>query len=114
MKLHKVVLIELTCPAEEGIDPARIRKLERYEPLCKQISSTTQPKWEPLLMTIEVGARGFVARSVRRCFRKLGISKRGVRRLIRNLSEVVARCSYAICLARTSLAWEQKNLITVQ
>ena len=113
VKAHKVILIELTCPAEEGIDPAHIRKVARYEPLCTQISQT-QPKWNPLLMTIEVGARGFVAHSVRRCFRRLGISKRGVRTLIRNLSEVVARCSYAIYLARSSIAWQQRNLITVQ
>ena len=55
-----VVLIELTCPAEEGIQNASIRKQNRYIDLQLLIRNNG---WTPHLFTIEVGARGFVAHS---------------------------------------------------
>ena len=108
-----VILIELTCPAEEGIEPAEIRKRARYKPLCAQIQSS-KPPWTPILITIEVGARGFVAHSLRRCFKRLGMERREINALCKQLSEVAARCSYAIFLARTSKEWRQSALITIQ
>ena len=55
-----VILIELTCPAEEGIQNATNRKQERYTDLQLLIR---QNNWKSHLFTIEVGARGFVAKS---------------------------------------------------
>jgi hypothetical protein len=65
-KLHKVYLIELTCPAEENIQTAQNFKTSKYLPLMNQISADTN--WTPLFFTIEVGVRGFVARSVEHTF----------------------------------------------
>ena len=63
--LRKVILIELTCPAEEGILPAQARKEAKYnDDLVPGISGQ---EWTSVLMTIEVGVRGYVATSVRRC-----------------------------------------------
>ena len=61
--LKKVIMIELTCPAEEGIEAARERKHARYEQL-KQDSANAG--WVAHLLTIEVGARGYVAYSTKR------------------------------------------------
>ena len=44
------------------------------------------------LLTIEVGARGYVAYSTERCFRQLGMQKRTVSSLCKSLSRVAARC----------------------
>ena len=44
-----VVLLELTCPAEEGIEAAQVRKEERYRHLLTQINDTRTwkaRKWE--------------------------------------------------------------------
>ena len=69
--LRRVLLIELTCPAEEGIVPSQIFKTASYAPLINNVRSNTN--WSVELMTIEVGARGFVSRSVPRCLKRLGL-----------------------------------------
>ena len=79
--LKKVIMIELTCPAEEGIEAARVRKLARYEQLKQDIANAG---WVADLLTIEVGARGYVAYSTERCFRQLVIPKRTVSSLCKS------------------------------
>ena len=104
-KLKKVVLIELTCPAEEGIANAETRKLLRYNALVEQIRN--QAGWNCTLFTAEVGARGFVAFSARRCMSSLGLKPAKVRRFVVEASEVVARCSYVIYLSSKEKAWQR-------
>ena len=67
-----VIIIELTCPAEEGIQAAAIRKESRYASLLAQIEETKS--WSGQLLTIEIGARGLVSSRVFNDFRKLGLS----------------------------------------
>jgi hypothetical protein len=98
----RVVLIELTCPAEEGMLAAEVRKTARYSGLMEQIRLAG---WTPHLFTVEVGARGFVGRSMIRCLKKLGLSPRTIRQAHKGLSEVAARCTYAIYLARETNDW---------
>ena len=52
-KLKKVLLIELTCPAEEGFTAAQIRKQSRYSPLQNEICRQTN--WKTTVLTMEVG-----------------------------------------------------------
>ena len=99
-------MIELTYPAEEGIEAARVRKLARYEQLKQDIANAG---WVADLLTIEVGARGYVACPVERCFRQLNMQKRTVSSLCKSLSHVVARCSYAIYLSRKNKDWDKKR-----
>ena len=103
--------IELTCPAEEGIEAAMTRKETRYFPLkC----DTKDPGWNALVHTIEVGARGFVARSTPRVLKSLGRSPKQISADVKILSSLVARCTYAIYLARESPDWDvQRELLTV-
>ena len=61
------------------------------------------------LLTIEVGARGYVAYSTERCFRQLGMQKRTASALCKSLSGVVARCSYAIYLSQNNKDWDKKR-----
>ena len=96
------MLIELTCPAEEGMHSAEVRKTARYSELCEQIR---EAGWTPHLFTVEVGARGFVGRSLIRCLKKLGLNPRTIRQAHKGLSEVAARCTYAIYLARETHDW---------
>ena len=55
-KLRKVLLIELTCPSEENIEVAQLRKQTCYLQLMDQITSTTFWSLHSSLFTIEVGA----------------------------------------------------------
>jgi hypothetical protein len=48
--LQKVILLELTCPAEEGIVAARLRKEAKYLPLLEQIKRN---KWSVTFLTME-------------------------------------------------------------
>ena len=111
-KEKRVILIELTVPAEEGIFAAQIRKEARYFALRTAIKKTTS--WSCTLLTIEVGARGFVARTLPRCLKKLGLKPRKTSRVCKDLSDLVSRCTYAIYLARESKAWDKdRPLLTI-
>ena len=65
---RSVILIELTCPAEENFNDAKERKLAKYAALCEQIRTND---WKVVLRTVEAGARGFVAKSFFRVFGSL-------------------------------------------
>lgn len=107
--LKRVVLLELTCPAEEGIDNARIRKKKRYNDLLEDINKTNNA-WTAMLFTLEVGARGYIAKSVRYCFRRLGLPNRQINSLLKHLAKIVTRCSYAIYLSRRS-PWDKNRIL---
>ena len=98
-----LVLLELMCCAEEGIGAAQMRKEARYAEL------TTESKWTPTLLTLEVGARGLVCSRTLHAFMRLGFSGPSARSLCKSLSEIVARCSYAIYLGHSSPAWPHNN-----
>ena len=111
-KLQKILLIELTCPSEENIEEAQLRKENRYLQLMDQITTTTN--WSPLLFTIEVGVRGFVAHSLERTLLRLGISRRIISKSCKNVSIIAARCSFAIYLSANSIVWDKnRSLITL-
>ena len=109
-----VILCELTCPAEEGIQNARIRKLARYnKDLVPQIKAQN-PKWSVHLMTIEAGARGFVAFSFNKFLRRLGLSPRKSKTACHSISRVVARCSFDIHQQRSCLYWPKAKPLLIE
>ena len=77
----KVILGELTCPVEENIKQAQSVKKSRYTPLCDSIHERNEG-WSVTLLTLEVGARGFVGTSLRSFLNRLGISARKIRHVI--------------------------------
>jgi Reverse transcriptase (RNA-dependent DNA polymerase) len=106
-KLKKVLMIELTCPAEEGIEAAKIRKQARYAPLLENIATMTS--WKAMILTIEVGARGFVATSTYQVFTQLGFNRQKISALCKRLSITSAKCSYTIFLAANSKEWDKNR-----
>ena len=70
--------------------------------------------WNALVHTIEIGARGFVARSTPRVLKCLGRSPKQISADVKNISTLIARCSYAICLARENPNWDvHRELLTM-
>jgi len=108
--LKMVILIELTCPAEENIADAHLRKEVKYTPLKHHIIDN---KWKCHLLTVEVGARGFVGGSVRRCLRRLGFANSEIRGLMRNISLSASRCSYAIYRSHRVATWRWTSLVKI-
>lgn len=104
-------MIELTCPAEENILSAQIRKSAKYMGLQNLISSSGN--WTSQLITIEVGARGYPANSVRHCLKKLGIRKNVAKKAIKALSTTAAKCSYGIFLMRNNQCWQKQDLVYI-
>ena len=102
--MKKVLLLELTCPAEEGFAAASVRKLERYNDLISDIESSG---WKATHCPFEVDARGFVAKSTFRCLSLLGLSPTAKKALVRAMSSISARCSYTIYLSRDNRSWDR-------
>ena len=102
-------MIELTCPAEEGIEAAALRKETRYQELQVAAKAWGDCKY----FTVEVGARGLVGLRVHKVLLRLGFSPMTAKSLCQKLSEVVARASYAIYLAHDSTVWTQSELIVI-
>jgi len=109
-KTQRVILLELTCCAEEGFSAAQLRKQVRYHELVDNINSRG---WKADLFTLEVGARGLIANGTFRCFVAIGLSAREATALCRELSVVVARCSYAIYLAHKSEVWSHNSDLVI-
>jgi hypothetical protein len=101
----RVILIELTCPAEEGIGAAKSRKEARYYDLQRAVNDDENNPYSCSLWTIEVGARGFVGNSVFHCLSRLGVPPKIKRKLGKTLSLVAAKCSYAIYLSSSNRKW---------
>ena len=112
-KLHKVVLVELTVPAEEGIEAAQARKEARYLDLCNDINSDKSNPWKASLITIEVGARGFVAHTTRSFLQKMGLPGGKTKSACKDISLIAARCSHAIYLSKDNEAWSSPDLLSV-
>jgi hypothetical protein len=103
-----VLIIELTCPAEENIAAANVRKEARYAPLAERCRTAG---WSVRVLTIEAGARGFVARSMNTCLRKLGASPQRASKICKQISTIVARTSFDIYLSRESSVWRKRALL---
>ena len=97
-----VILVELTCPAEENIRDAQHRKTSKYAGLVGQIRDNN---WTCHFFTIEVGARGFVASSLPHCLRNLGFSNSNTKIACQVASRSAARCSYYIYKSHRVLQW---------
>jgi hypothetical protein len=105
-----VIFGELTCPAEEGVVEAKLRKQARYSSLAEEIRTR---HWTVHVLTLEVGARGFVARTTHNFLRKLGLSPSEAKIACRSVSEVAARCSYSIYLRHDQGTWSSSRTLLV-
>lgn len=103
-----VIFGELSCPAEEGIKEARLFKQARYARLAEEIRAR---HWTVFDLTIEVGARGFVARSTYTFLRKISLSPSEAKHACCGVSEVAARCSYSIYLRHDKKTWSSARTL---
>ena len=100
--LRSVILIELTVPLEDRVAAAHTRKTDRYDAL---LASCESNGWHAAHFPVEVGCRGFVAFSLTRCLRQLGMPSWWSKRVRNECSRVALRCSYLLYLRRNIRDW---------
>ena len=83
----------------------------KYTKLLESISASNF--WKPQLLTLEVGARGLIATRTYRAFTILGFTAIQTKKLCKSLSEVAARCSFAIFLAHKHKTWIRSDLVDI-
>ena len=105
--LCHVILIELTVPAEINFENANSRKRAKYSDLVDQCQLNG---WKVHLFPIEVGSRGFAYGSVYKCAKELGFDSKTSNKIIRQMSKMALRCSYAIYLSRGKSDFQKINM----
>ena len=109
--MKKIIMIELTCPAEENILQARNRKTLKYKKLISQIKDQKEG-WSVIFRAIEAGSRGFISFSVSRCLRDLGMIH--TKQVTQDMSQAVARCSYRILRSSSRKDWDVQPLVVIK
>ena len=104
------IIIELACPCEDNMSQWHEEKSQKYYPLCCSIRSNG---WSVYFDTIEVGAWGFCAESVRSCLLSLDFSNRLCRKTLQTLSSVSLRCSFEIWLCQNSKSWSLPHPVSM-
>ena len=98
----KVIAIELTVPWEERCDEAHERKACKYAQLMEECR---QKGWSAWLFPVEVGCRGFPAKSLWRTLTALGITGRDRKQAVQAVSEAAEKASSWIWLRRGNQSW---------
>ena len=108
----RTLSLSLSLSLSLGVVEARLRKLARYADLAEELRGLKHP-WTVHNLALEVGARGFVARSTFNFLRKIGFTPQAAKTTCRQVSEVVARCSYAIYLRHSEKRWNSSRTLLV-
>ena len=99
---RQVILIELTVPSEDNIIDWHAKKEEKYAKLLDDIGLN---KWMGYVYGIEVGSRGYVAKSVVFALGKLGLEQNLIRKIKQSISLICLRSSYLIYLSTKNVIW---------
>ena len=101
--LKRVLWWELTVPSEERIAASHELKLDRYLELQAEVQANG---WSCYSFAVEVGARGVVAASLEQAARKIGLTGRPLKKLVRECGKEAAHCSRWIYLLSRKREWE--------
>ena len=80
----QVIIGELTVPWEDNIDDAHERKLTKYAELRAECRDRG---WKAVCYPFEVGCRGFIAFSLQKWLRDLGLSRKEIKPVSKSVSE---------------------------
>jgi hypothetical protein len=103
--LKTVVLVELTCGCEERFAASNEIKEIRYGEGSTLWTSCVENGWTVIHFPVEVGARGYAAKSLAACLRRLGLNGRRSKVIIDEAANEALRCSFWIWVARNDKDW---------
>ena len=92
-----IIILELTLPTEENIFQRHADIEHKYVKLFDDIKMN---QWTGQVLGIEVGSRGYGAKSLEYALQKLGLKQNATQKLRKAVSLICLRCSYAIYLLR--------------
>ena len=98
----QIFMLELTVPAEDNIIQRHTDKENKYAKLLDDININ---QWTGKIYAIEVGSRGYVAKSFIYALKTLGVKQNIVGNLKKAVSLICLRCSYSIYLSRNNEIW---------
>ena len=81
------------------------RHIDKENKYAKLLDDLNINQWASQIFSLEVGSRGYVAKSFYFALRKLGLGQEVVRRLRWAVSLMCMRCSYSIYLSRRIEIW---------
>lgn len=79
-----MLLVELTIPAEEGIEAAHGRKKAKYS---EPAAECQEASWKTSIYPVEVGCRGYVGLSTTRLLKYVGVTGGNLRKATKELAE---------------------------
>ena len=100
--IRHVVMIELTCLCEENFAARHEANLDRHAELAAKYERLG---WKSHLFAVEVGARGYAAKSVVSCLSKLGLSTTDCRSVSSAAADTALRTSFWIWVRRENEEW---------
>ena len=106
-----VIWGELTCPLEELILDAHVRKKQKY--LNLEIACHCK-RWKVHAFPFEVGSIGFVGHSCRKFLSAIGLRGSRQKAIILELSSVARRSSFHLWQCRRSRSWVSPPLYPVK
>ena len=72
---------------------------------AKLLDDISMNQWRGHIYGIEIGSRGYVAKSLGFALRKLGLTQNSIRYVIKDVSLLCLRSSYSIYLSRKNEMW---------
>ena len=102
------IVIELTVPAEENMAQANHRKKCKYEDL---INEGQEAGWNLKYFPVEVGSRGFTNKTLRTCFKYLGLTNKEIKKGLDSVSRAALRATYTLWLARNNKTFGSWELV---
>ena len=104
-KRRKIIMLELTVPWEENAEETHERKKLKYDELVELCKNNG---WKAKCTPIEVGSRGFVARSLCNALSDIGLTGSEKRKVINKIIKTAERSVNWLWLKRNS-SWMTKE-----
>ncbi|XP_057310604.1 uncharacterized protein LOC130648569 [Hydractinia symbiolongicarpus] len=106
--LKRVIIVELTCPCEENMNAWHSTKVAKYSCLMNVIMVNG---WQVDFFAVEVGARGYCARTTTACLKRMGFTNKLAYSTANDLGKISMRSFFCIWLARESNVWSTDSLM---
>ena len=94
----EIILVELTIPFETNIEKAQEMKAARYAPL---VAGLQDVGFKCSYYSLEIGARGILSFGSSKTLSQIsGASRKRVKTVMKDLSQIVIQCSYLLFKAK--------------
>ena len=90
---------------EAAVEEAYERKSLKYAEIASQAEKCN---WQTKVFPVEVGCRGFVAKTTTRLLKRMGVKGQAFRQAVKSLSEAAERSSNWLWIKRKDSSWASR------